>query len=595
MERVPLDALIGESLSLQTRSGRKVGLCPFHPEKSPSFTIYDSHYFCFGCRAHGDAIDFARHQQGLGFIDALKFLAKKFAIEAPEFEDSERQNRQRQAMSNLYRALDAAQDHFVAQLYQPGNDKYRRYLIERGFTELSIKEFGFGFAPGDTNTLLTSLRRQSFRLEDLDSVSLLTRSQEGQRYYDFFRDRLTIPIRDGQGRLIAFGGRTTVNHPAKYLNSRDNPLFDKSTVLFGFDRAKAAIRQAGYAIIVEGYMDTLMLWQCGVPNAVACLGTALTPAHLRQLKQVTSRVVLLFDGDTAGQKASLRSVDTALTQPQMQVQVAVLPDQEDPDVYIRRVGAEGLLALINKAPDLLDYALRQKLAGIKGLAIAELVNTEFVPWLRQIRDPIQRSFLISRLAQFSGVQIKDIESAIATARPNQVAPKSTSQLDEVATKTTVGKPASELTQIEYELLAHLFFSKPGELDNQLIQTMIHQELEFDERWSRVAEYFMNILTHGSSPASLELTALQQNADPEVEKFLERARAAAIAFDCSNRRERLAKLALRQKETRLKLALSDLKVRLRKASAMPQTDGSEVPELLKAIKSINNDIISLEKN
>ena len=285
LDKVPLGSLIGEQIQLSMRSGRQVGLCPFHQEKSPSFTIFDDHYFCFGCRARGDAIEYVRHVQGLNFIEALKYLAEKYSVDAPELEDSRKAQESREESSKLYRILQTAQEYFLTNLERNGRH-VKEYLINRGFKEDVIKEYGFGFAPDHSMGLVSHLLKLGFSLQDATTASVATQSQRDHKTYDFFRNRLMIPIKDHHGRLIAYGGRTMGDDPAKYKNSRETPLFDKSHTLYGLDRAKEHIRRKRRAIVVEGYMDALQLWNHGFGETVACLGTALTPQQMQMMRQM---------------------------------------------------------------------------------------------------------------------------------------------------------------------------------------------------------------------------------------------------------------------------------------------------------------------
>ena len=312
LTRVPLADLVGETVQLDRGTTPK-GCCPFHAEKSGSFYVYPNRYYCYGCKAGGDAIEFVRKTQGLGFVEALRFLAGRYNIEATELDEADRQFGRQKEEASLFEMLAVAQDYFSELLWTPAGEETRAYLTGRGYSADSIKDYGFGLTPEESFGLVRFLRSKNFREADMIEASLATKSTRDNRTFDFFRSRITIPIRDGQGRIIAFGGRTTDNNPAKYLNSRDSVLFDKSNTLYGFDRARKVMRQRGRAILVEGYMDTLQLWQSGFPETVACLGTSFTEYHLKQLKHATSKVVLLLDGDEAGQRATLAAVNVALS------------------------------------------------------------------------------------------------------------------------------------------------------------------------------------------------------------------------------------------------------------------------------------------
>jgi len=272
--RVPLDQLIGETVTLVRRGANIMACCPFHNEKTPSFHVYgDGHYYCYGCKENGDAITFVRKTREMTFIESLKFLASKYGVEAPELEESDLIKRRRGEQTALSQMMAAAQDLYTTELRSERGNAARAYLKERGFTDDNILKFGFGLTPEEGFGLVKNLRALGFREDDMIRASLAGVSAKSGRPYDFFRERLMIPIRDPHGRVIAFGGRTMVGDPAKYKNSGSTPLFDKSGVLFGLDQARDAIKDKRQAIIVEGYMDTLCLWQAGIHEVVACMGT----------------------------------------------------------------------------------------------------------------------------------------------------------------------------------------------------------------------------------------------------------------------------------------------------------------------------------
>ncbi|MEI6398096.1 MAG: CHC2 zinc finger domain-containing protein, partial [Pseudomonadota bacterium] len=249
--RVPLDQLIGETVTLVRKGPSVTACCPFHAEKSPSFHVYlDNHYYCFGCKEHGDAITFVRKTREMSFVESLKFLASKYGIEAPELEESDTLKRRRGELATLNQMMAVAQDLYTSELKAPRGAEAREYLRERGFTDENILKFGFGLTPAEGYGLVKHLRSMGFREDDMTRASLAGISAASGRPYDFFRERIMIPIRDVQGRVIAFGGRTITNDPAKYKNSGATALFDKSGVLFGLDHARDAIKDKRSAVIV---------------------------------------------------------------------------------------------------------------------------------------------------------------------------------------------------------------------------------------------------------------------------------------------------------------------------------------------------------
>ena len=357
--RTTLSALIGRQVKLQ-RAGREwKACCPFHKEKTPSFTINDEKgfYHCFGCGAHGDAIRFLTEARGLPFMDAVKELADAAGMEVPA-PDPKARERAEQA-SSLHEVMEAAARWFEGRLAGIEGAEARAYLERRGVSERAVTNFAFGFAPDSRTKLKAALK--DFGIERLIEAGLLIApdSEDGKpsgEPYDRFRGRLMIPIRDQRGRIIAFGGRIIGQGEPKYLNSPDTPLFDKGRTLFNLDRAAAASREAGRVIVVEGYMDVVALAEAGIGEAVAPLGTALTEAQLARLWRLAPSPLLCFDGDAAGQKAAIRAALRALPHlgPGRSLSFVTLPAGQDPDDLLRAKGRAALEALIGAAEPLVD-------------------------------------------------------------------------------------------------------------------------------------------------------------------------------------------------------------------------------------------------
>jgi DNA primase len=592
LSKVPLDRLIGESVQLTLRSGKPVGLCPFHEEKSPSFYVYGDHYYCFGCKASGDAIDFVRKTQSLEFIAALRWLAGRFGIDAPELEESAHRVRLRNEDAALGKILAAAQEIFTAGLKSPRGEKARAYIASRGYTSEQIVEYGFGLTPEEPWGLVKALRLQGFREEDMKMCSLASTSEKTGRAYDFFRERIMIPIRDAHGRIIAFGGRTLVNDPAKYKNSAATRLFDKSAVLFGFDRAKEHAKRKRRMIVVEGYMDALQLWAQGFGETVAVLGTALSARHLQLIKGCAGDVVLLFDGDRAGQKASLDAVEVALEHPELQVRVAELPSGEDPDTFVRSHGTEALETLIQGSTGLVDFAVAGKLRGKSGLQIPDVVRRELIPWLSSIKDRVQRGFLVARLAQISTIPVPTLEQEIRMweqRRPTtKEAPEPVTARE--ATKPVVLTPTRPLEQIEFDLLGHLYYAEPNDFSPELVQelqTLIARELSLDAIWVQFAGELIAALCKGEPAAA---TRGASTGFPEVQALTTRLVASAAAFKTGERSLQMRRLLQAARQKNLKKSISSLKTQIAVASRERSAD---VKALLEAIASLSKELSTLE--
>jgi DNA primase len=354
--RVALSGVISRTTRL-TKAGREFkACCPFHDEKTPSFTVSDEKgfYHCFGCGAHGDVIRWMTDQRGLTFMDAVKELAAEAGMEIPAPDPPAA--RAAEQRDTLHDVMAAAQEWFAANLAGPDGAAARDYLAGRGFDAHTVARFGFGFAPNARQALKAALGR--FSEDQLIEAGLLIHV-EGKEPYDRFRGRLMLPIEDARGRVIAFGGRildTGATDAPKYLNSPDTPLFDKGRTLYNLHRAGPAARRSGRLIVVEGYMDAIALAAAGMEEAVAPLGTALTERQLEMLWRLVEVPVLCLDGDAAGQRAAMRAVTRALPllRPAHSLEIVRLPQGMDPDDLVKRDGKAGFEAALTGARSLLD-------------------------------------------------------------------------------------------------------------------------------------------------------------------------------------------------------------------------------------------------
>ncbi|MCJ2177550.1 DNA primase [Novosphingobium album (ex Hu et al. 2023)] len=354
--RVTLSTLIGRSTRLQKAGREYKACCPFHNEKSPSFTVNDEKgfYHCFGCGAHGDAIRWMTDHQGLAFMDAVKELAAEAGMDVPA--PDPRAAKAAEKRDSLHDVMAAAQEWFVHNLSGPEGDAARRYLATRGFDAQTVQRFGFGYAPEGRQALKEALSRfpQPMLIEAGLRIEV-----EGRDPYDRFRGRLMLPIEDARGRVIAFGGRILSKEKTdapKYLNSPDTPLFDKGRTLYNLHRAAPAARHSGRMVVVEGYMDVIALAAAGIAECVAPLGTALTENQIEMLWRHVEMPILCFDGDAAGQRAAMRAITRALPllRPAHSLRIVRLPEGLDPDDLIKAQGAKAMEALLGEARPLID-------------------------------------------------------------------------------------------------------------------------------------------------------------------------------------------------------------------------------------------------
>jgi DNA primase len=401
-------ALVGQAVKLRKQGSAHVGLCPFHAERSPSFQVVANRgfYHCFGCGKHGDAFAWLMEREGMTFPEALEQLARAAGIDLPQ--RRERPAAELDLETRLRSALEAAQAFYERQLER--HEEARAYLRRRGYEGPFVAEAGFGVAPDGWELLVTHLRGLNFSGELLEQAGLASRSERGTQI-DFLRNRLTIPIHDARGRLVAFGGRVLGDGQPKYLNTRDTILFHKGETLFGFHRAKGAMKDG--ALVVEGYFDVLQLHQHGIHQAVAPLGTALTEEHLKQLGRFTRRVILCFDGDAAGRRAMEKSLRMALPLG-FEVRLLELPQGEDPDTWCLKLGGEAFRDLLRAAPDWTAFMIDRAMEGKDLRRISDRMGAfkdllDFLPYLPRTTESRD---LFSSLAHQLQVPLQELDRAV---------------------------------------------------------------------------------------------------------------------------------------------------------------------------------------
>ncbi|HHN68224.1 MAG TPA: DNA primase [Thermopetrobacter sp.] len=364
--RVPISQVVGRAVQWDRRKsnpgrGDFWACCPFHAEKTPSFHVDDrkGYYYCFGCHAKGDHIRFLTDKEGLSFTDAVAELAALAGMALPEPDPAAQKKAQEAA--TLADIMEMAAGFYENQLAAAAGAAARAYVAGRGLSPEAMERFRLGFAPDRRDALLQHLKRRGVEMALMERAGLVAAPEDGGAPYDRFRNRLMFPIRDRRGRVIAFGGRALGEARAKYLNSPQTELFDKSRVLYNLDLAGQPAFEAGAVIAVEGYMDVIALSEAGLANVVAPLGTALTEQHLHLLWRMAPTPVLCFDGDAAGQRAAERAAELALEhlRPGHSLSFVLLPDGLDPDDFVRENGAAAFQALLNDADGLLDFLWRR--------------------------------------------------------------------------------------------------------------------------------------------------------------------------------------------------------------------------------------------
>ncbi len=413
--------VVSDFVALKKRGANYIACCPFHNEKTPSFNVNPVRgiYKCFGCGKAGDSVRFVMDIEGIGFPEAIRFLAKKYGIEIKETELTPDDIREQNERESLYIALNFAKNYYQNQLFdsEDGRSIGLSYFKERGFIEKTIREFELGYSPSGWDTFSQAALKQGFTLDILEKAGLTTKKEDG-RLMDRFRARVIFPIHNLSGKSIAFGARILTNdkNQPKYLNSPETEVYHKSNVLYGIAQAKQAIRQEDVCYLVEGYTDVLSLHQAGIHNVVASSGTSLTLEQIKLFGRFTLSVPVLYDGDAAGIKASLRGTDMILEEG-LNVKVVVFPDGDDPDSFVRKVGGEGFKNHLRlHANDFITFKaeLSIKEAGSDPFKRAEIIR-EMVESISKIPDSIKRTVFFQKTAQLMG-----IDESVLIAESNKI-------------------------------------------------------------------------------------------------------------------------------------------------------------------------------
>ncbi len=402
--------LVGEFVALRQRGNSFIGLCPFHSEKTPSFNVSrDKGIFkCFGCGKGGNVFTFLTEHQKLTFPEAVKELAARAGVHLPDAADSEEDRQRASRFEMAFKALREAANFYYASLWTDDGAAAQEYLRRRGFTEESIRDFGLGMAPDSWDALSQELRRLGFAQEQLVDAGLVI-PRESSGYYDRFRGRLMFPILNAMGRVIGFGARTMSADAkqAKYINSPQSLVYDKSKALYGIHHARDAMRRDETVLMVEGYADVISLHQAGFKNVVASSGTALTRDQVQAIKRYCPKLYLIYDADSAGANAAMKGMDLALAEG-MDVYVVRLPEGQDPDSYILQEGPKAFTAVLKKAMSFVDFkgdVFRAQGSFETAEGQAEAVRS-LVSSIARIPDHLKRDVFIRNVAAKFGIQEK---------------------------------------------------------------------------------------------------------------------------------------------------------------------------------------------
>lgn len=417
-ERLSIAEVVGEYVQLKRSGSNYLGLCPFHGEKTPSFNVNPAReiFHCFGCGAGGDIFSFVMKIEGISFPEAVRKLAAKAGVVIEERPLTDAEKRQRTERDQQREIMLLTAQHYRDLLTRmPEGAEARSYLQQREVTPDVAAAYGLGYASERRDSVVQLLRGKGLPLEVAGQLGIIRKGDRG--WYDLLHKRLIFPIRDKQGQPIGFAGRVLDTSLPKYINSPESPLYHKSSVLFGSDLALRDIRQSGTAIIVEGYFDHLALYQAGVKNALATCGTALTDGHISLLKKHAQRLCLLFDGDNAGRKATVRAMELCLEQ-SLPVYVISLPQGEDPDSFLQQQGADAFQQRVVAAKPAFEQFLHWLLAKTPADSVDQRVRLldEIIPRYQRIKDPVERDLYQKEICRLLGIDQQAFRRRLAGQR-----------------------------------------------------------------------------------------------------------------------------------------------------------------------------------
>ena len=572
LSRVDIVDVVGRHVELKRGGANLMGLCPFHGEKSPSFSVSPSKqfFYCFGCGASGDAIRFLTEHLGLSFIEAVRDLAQGAGLTVPEEQVSpqerERRDTLRQRRLSLSEVLTRAADFYRAQL--KATPKAVDYLKRRGLTGTVAARFGLGFAPPGWRTLASvfaayddplleeaGLVRQKDNADDAESQ---TPAEADRGRYDWFRDRVMFPIRAVSGEVIGFGGRVLTDEKPKYINSPETPLFSKGRELYGLFEARQALRDKGYALVVEGYMDVVALAQSGFPNAVATLGTACTADHVQKLFRFTDSVVFSFDGDAAGRRAAGRALEASLPHASdlRTVRFLFLPPEHDPDSYVRELGAPAFEQQVAQAVPLSRQLVEQAAEGADMNTVegrSRMLAQAKPMWLALPDGGLKRQMLgeLARRAQLDLGELTSLwgPAAGAPLAPTSPRARANASPPRLALRAPGRRAPAALADLAVRLLLRHsdWWARLSGDDHTLLHELggTHGEV--------VAWLEQQITEHGDQPWAVLVEALHEQPWQEQAKQW----VASVAVDEEQVFDDLLRVTHRLWRTRLEQEVSDL--------------------------------------
>lgn len=497
--RCDIVSVIGEYVPLKRKGSNYQGLCPFHNEKTPSFSVSPGKqiFHCFGCGKGGNVFRFIMEIEGISFLEAVEKLAKRANVKLPEKEMTAEQQKKLAQRKRYLQINDfAARYYHKILLDTPQGKPYRDYLKKRQIGEEIIEKFQLGATPSGWDSLYQALKKHGVQDQELLELGLISESRRPGQFIDRFRQRLMFPIGDERGNTIAFGGRIIDkdSSPQKYLNSPDTPLFHKSKNLYGLHLARTSIRNADQAIIVEGYMDVISCHQYGITNVVAPLGTAFTPEQGRLLMRNTYQMAISFDGDAAGVKATMRCLDI-LSDLGCTAKVIQIPEQADPDEYLKKYGKEAFTRLITEAEELIMYKIARYMETTNTDSIAGKMKVVamLLPDLRNMQSAVARESAIRAISIRLGISEKAVWAELQNEK-GALVEQSKNVENDAAPPQEIGQIAGNIESKVEKMILHLLFERPDFLD--MVEHFGGKELFSSTAAELYQEFQQNIQRNG---------------------------------------------------------------------------------------------------
>lgn len=486
--------VVSRTVELKKRGRNYFGLCPFHDEKTPSFSVAPDKgiYHCFGCGKGGNSVNFIIENEKLSFVEALQQLGHQLNIEI-NFSGG---NESRGFFDSLYKIHETASSLYHKTLLSDRGERALKYLTDRGLSQEMIKYFNVGFAPESSKYLLNTIQSEGYEKQVLEKCGLFGASKN--EFFDRFRSRIMFPIWNASGKIVGFGGRVFASDdPAKYMNSPETPIYKKSDIFYGLHQARESIRKEGFVVLVEGYTDVIQLFQNGIKNCVAVSGTAFSERHVSQLNKFTSKVLLAYDGDFAGASAALKT-GYHLIKGGIECKVIEIPDKLDPDEWISKSGPEIFKSKgIQRSLNLIDYHLKtSNFAELNAPKKSEVVY-QILTEVKEIANPIISNEIIKKLAEKSGVEESDIKKMIPQKKSFRMNENQDNYQEEQLFDSINDKAAFGIIKV----ILH------GELD---AKEWINDNLEIDKIRNKILKNLLSILLPKMKSSSSELVSILEN-------------------------------------------------------------------------------------